>query len=69
MGKKLKQKMSGFMRSDSGAVAATTAILMTVLLGFAAYAIDIGHLVLVKSEMQRAADAAALAGVRATLPL
>jgi Flp pilus assembly protein TadG len=68
MGKKLKQKMSGFMRSDSGAVAATTAILMTVLLGFMAYAIDIGHLVLVKSEMQRAADAAALAGVRALYP-
>ena len=36
-----------------------------VLVGFAALALDIGHLVSVKGELQKAADAGALAGARA----
>jgi hypothetical protein len=63
-----KQKISVLLRSDSGGVAAVTGLLMTVFLGFLAFAIDIGHLTLVKSELQRAADAGALAGARGLYP-
>jgi hypothetical protein len=45
-----------------GAVLPLVAILMVVLLGFAAFAIDIGYSYVVKNELQNAADAAALAG-------
>ena len=38
------------------------AILLVVLLGCAAFAIDIGHLYVARAELQRAADSAALAG-------
>ena len=46
-------------------VAVQVAVLMIVLLGFAALAIDVGHLCALKGELQRVADAAALAGVSA----
>lgn len=45
-----------------GAVAILTAVLFMVFLGFAAFAIDLAHLYVVKAELQNAADAAALAG-------
>jgi Flp pilus assembly protein TadG len=64
----LKRKFSALSRSSSGTVAAMTGILMTVFLGFTGLSIDIGHLTLVKSELQRAADAGALAGARALAP-
>jgi Flp pilus assembly protein TadG len=50
---------------QSGAVLPALAIGMVVFLGFTALALDIGHLVSVKSELQKAADAGALAGARA----
>jgi len=68
MKKNFRQKIWKLIQSDFGGIAAITALLMPVLLGFLAFAFDIGHMVLVKSEMQRAADAAALAGVRALYP-
>jgi Flp pilus assembly protein TadG len=58
-------RMRAFSRNESGAVAIITAILMVVLLGFLALAVDVGHLATVKNELQNAADAAALAGARA----
>lgn len=36
---------------------------LVVILGFGAFAVDIGHVAVVKSDLQNAADAAALAGV------
>jgi hypothetical protein len=39
-----------------------TAVSMTVLMGFAALAVDLGYLYTTRGELQRAADAAALAG-------
>jgi Flp pilus assembly protein TadG len=45
-----------------GAVAVLTAILMVVLLGMVAFAVDVGWMSLSQSELQNAADAAALAG-------
>ncbi|MEO3936007.1 pilus assembly protein TadG-related protein [Dermatophilaceae bacterium Soc4.6] len=50
-------------RRDSGVVAILTALLMTTFIGFCAIAVDVGHWYLVKLQTQKAADAAALAGV------
>jgi len=50
---------------QSGSIAVFSAIAMLMLLSFAALALDIGHLVSVKGELQKAADAGALAGARA----
>jgi Flp pilus assembly protein TadG len=49
-------------KTRRGAVAPLTAILMIVLIGMAAFAVDIGWMVVAQSELQDAADAAALAG-------
>ena len=56
---------------QSGSIAIFSAIArLFFLLGFAALALDIGHLVSVKGELQKAADAGALAGARSlALPL
>jgi Flp pilus assembly protein TadG len=50
-----------------GAAAVIVAILIVVLVGFAALALDIGHLAVVRGELQNAADAGALAGARILL--
>lgn len=47
---------------QNGVVAILVAILLPVLIGFTALAIDIGHGMLVRGELQNAADATALAG-------
>ena len=53
---------------ESGAVAVVVAIIFAVLCGFVALAVDIGHMVRVKAELQRTADAGALAGVTGFVP-
>ncbi len=53
----------GSLAGDRGYVAVMTAILMFVLLGFCAFAVDTGRWYLTSQQAQRAADAAALAGV------
>ncbi|CAM2343135.1 pilus assembly protein TadG-related protein [Burkholderia vietnamiensis] len=55
-------------QNEKGAVAITVALLMTVLLGAAALAIDVGYLFVVRNELQNAADAAALAGAPCIYP-
>lgn len=45
-----------------GAVLVLTAVLLVVLLGITALAVDYGYLLLTRAELQSAADAAALAG-------
>ncbi len=50
--------------NDSGVVAIYAALTMTALLGIAALAVDIGYMMVGKSELQRTADAAALAATR-----
>jgi len=50
-----------------GVVAVWTAISMTALVGFAALSVDIGYLYVVRTQLQAAADAAALAGGTAFL--
>ncbi|MDH4083645.1 MAG: pilus assembly protein TadG-related protein [Nitrospira sp.] len=50
--------------NEHGAVAVMTALFLVVLLAMAAAAIDIGHALVAKNELQNTADAAALAGTR-----
>ena len=54
-----------FLNNQRGAIAIIVGILAgLVLFGFAALAIDVGHLAVVRNELQNAADAGALAGAR-----
>jgi Flp pilus assembly protein TadG len=53
---------------QSGAIATYAAIGILVFLGFGALTVDIGHMVSVKGELQKAADAGALAGARGLWP-
>lgn len=53
------------LKNEQGAVAAMTAIFLLVLLAVAAAAIDIGHALVARNELQNVADGAALAGTRA----
>jgi hypothetical protein len=50
------------LERQRGAVAVMVALSMVALLAFAAVAVDIGHLYVVRNELQNSADAAALAG-------
>jgi Flp pilus assembly protein TadG len=58
-----------FSSDDSGAVAVYVAIALVVLMGFAALALDIAHMVSVKRELAKAAEAGALSGARALWPM
>lgn len=55
-------------RNERGAVAVTAAVCLTVLLALAGLAIDLGHYYVVRQQLKNAADAGALAGVRAIFP-
>lgn len=56
-------------RHRRGAIVVFSAILMVVMFGFVAFALDLGYLCLVRTELQRTADASALAGVSKLYPL
>ncbi len=53
-------KLFHFGRDVKGAVAAVTALFMLAGVGVLALVIDLGHIYLVRSELQRAADAGAM---------
>ena len=53
---------SKFVRGSEGAVTVITALGLVVAMGCLAVAIDLGHLYVVRCELQAAADAGALAG-------
>jgi len=53
------------LNNSRGVAAVMVAITMTVLLAMAAAALDIGHAMVARNELQNAADAGALAGARA----
>lgn len=53
------------INDQRGAVAAIVAVTLTVLLAMTALALDIGHALVARNELQNAGDAAALAGARA----
>ena len=50
-----------------GAIVPLTAFLLVFLIGMVAFAVDIGWIVVVKSDLQNAADAAALAGANSMI--
>ena len=50
--------------NQSGGVLVLIALLLVVIIGMAAFAIDIGHLMVVRNERRNTADAGALAGAR-----
>ncbi len=58
----------GFLANESGGVAVYMALGLVVLLGCAALALDIAHMVSVKRELTKAAEAGALAGARGLWP-
>ncbi|HEX2473555.1 MAG TPA: Tad domain-containing protein, partial [Lacipirellulaceae bacterium] len=47
-----------------GAILVLAAVLMVTLLGIVAFAVDYGHLLKVRTDLQRSADASALAAVQ-----
>ena len=55
-------KVSVTLRKEKGTILVLAAGLLLILAGFAVLAIDVGRVFIVRSEMQNAADAAALAG-------
>jgi len=60
---KFKTAILGKLRDQQGAILVIVAILFSfIFLGLLAFAIDIGHITVVKNELQNAADAGALAG-------
>jgi Flp pilus assembly protein TadG len=54
--------ISAIFKSEKGVAAVYVALLISVFIGFAALAIDIGYLMVTKNELQNAADSSALAG-------
>ena len=68
MDNKNAQKKLTLALDESGAVAIVVALIFSALCGFVALAVDMGHIVRVKAELQRTADAAALAGATGLLP-
>jgi Flp pilus assembly protein TadG len=56
--------LSAKVKDQQGVTVIIFALLLVVFIGFAALAVDIGHLYVVRNELQNAADAGALAGAR-----
>jgi len=60
----IKSRFLLVMKKQKGAVAIIVAILLVMLLGIAAMAIDIGYLAVTRNQLQNVADASALAAAR-----
>ncbi len=56
------------IRDESGAISIILITVLVIFLGFLTLALDVGHMVLVRSELQRTADAGALSGAVALCP-
>src|SRR5262245_5191751 len=63
MSRQVFHTLQARVRSNSGAVALYTALVTTAMMGAGAVAVDVGRLVVLRSQMQNAADAAALSAV------
>jgi len=58
------QKRLAVLKQERGAVLVLVGLLLFVFVGVTALALDLGHLYIVKNELQNAADAGALAGAQ-----
>ena len=56
------EQITRLLKQERGAVLVLVALLLLVFVGITALAIDLGHLYVVRNELQNAADAGALAG-------
>lgn len=65
MNKPMKSYGMDRIKDSRGAAAVMVSIMMVVLLAMGAAAIDIGHALVARNELQNVSDAAALAGTRA----
>ncbi|HLZ32804.1 MAG TPA: TadE/TadG family type IV pilus assembly protein [Nitrospira sp.] len=65
MNKPMIKHLMGPLNNSRGATAVMVAVMMTLLLTMGAAAIDIGHALVARNELQNVSDAAALAGDRA----
>ncbi len=66
---RMSKCLPGKFEENDGVSAVIVAVVIVVLVGFAALAIDIGHLAVVRNELQNAADAGALNGARVLYPV
>jgi len=57
-------KKMRFVNDQHGAIAVIVGIVLVLLLGFAAFAVDLGYVMVTRNELQNAADGAALAATR-----
>jgi hypothetical protein len=64
----MNQRARSFVAGESGSVAVSVAVVLVVLLGMSAVAIDYGHMTAVQSELKKASEAGALAGARSLAP-
>jgi len=64
----MKQRAKVIFACESGSIAVSVAVVLVVLLGMSAVAIDYGHLTWVKADLTKAAEAGALAGARTLVP-
>ncbi len=60
----MSKKIGRQAANEKGAVALMVAILLSVFLGVAALAVDVGYMMVARNQLQDIADAAALAGAR-----
>jgi Putative Flp pilus-assembly TadE/G-like/von Willebrand factor type A domain len=58
------RRMKRILKNQGGAILITYALLLTVLLGFTALGVEAGRWYLVRSELSKAVDAAAMAGAK-----
>lgn len=60
----MNRKNNGkYQRHRAGSIAVLSAFLMIVLLGMVAFSVDVGYILVAKTELQRSADAAATAAI------
>jgi Flp pilus assembly protein TadG len=68
MRKRKTKKKCALAFDESGSIGIIAAIIFTTLCGFGGLALDFGHYYKVRAELQRTADAGALAGVTGFIP-
>jgi hypothetical protein len=61
---KTRIRLIAELKDERGVVLIIISIMMVIFIGLAAFAIDIGHIAVVRNELRNAADAGALAGAR-----
>jgi Flp pilus assembly protein TadG len=62
--RKMKKMCGNILKDEKGLVVVIVAVVMTVLIGFSAFVVDVGTVSLEKQKFQNAIDAACLAGAQ-----